>query len=96
MENNRLNKKVFFWSNRTCTAVSLEIHVYKNLGISEYVNCYQILTQRSFVLFVFLLRLNVAVNNFSVMSGRSQRFLGLTRTVERVNVSFPRTQQGDA
>ena len=32
-------------------------------------------------LFVFVLRLNVPVNNFSVMSGRSQRFLGLTSTV---------------
>ena len=27
---------------------------------------------------LFVLRLNVPVNNFSVMSGRSQRFLGLT------------------
>ena len=31
--------------------------------------------------FNFVLRLNVPVNNFSVMSGRSQRFLGLTSTV---------------
>ena len=30
---------------------------------------------------LFVLRLNVPVNNFSVMSGRSQRFLGLTSTV---------------
>ena len=37
----------------------------------------------AFELFVclFVLRLNVPVNNFSVMSGRSQRFLGLTSTV---------------
>ena len=36
-----------------------------------------------FDLFVclFVLRLNVPVNNFSVMSGRSQLFLGLTSTV---------------
>ena len=35
------------------------------------------------VLFVclFVLRLNVPVNNFSVMSGWSQCFLGLTSTV---------------
>ena len=34
------------------------------------------------ILFVlFVLRFNVPVNNFSVMSGRSQRFLGLTSTV---------------
>ena len=30
---------------------------------------------------LFVLRLNVPVNNFSVMSGRSQLFLGLTNTV---------------
>ena len=31
--------------------------------------------------FVFVLRLNVPVNNFSVMSGRSHHFLGITRTL---------------
>ena len=31
--------------------------------------------------FLFVLRLNVPVNNLAVMSGRSQRFLGLTSTV---------------
>ena len=31
---------------------------------------------------LFVLRLNVPVNNFSVMSGRSQCFLGLTSTAE--------------
>ena len=30
---------------------------------------------------LFVLRLNVPVNNFSVMLGRSQHFLGLTGTV---------------
>ena len=35
-----------------------------------------------------LLRLNVTVNNFSVMSGRSNRFLGITCTFRGVNVSF--------
>ena len=30
---------------------------------------------------LFVLRLNIPVNNFSVMSGQSQRFLGLTSTV---------------
>ena len=33
-----------------------------------------------FVLFVFVLRLNNPVNNFSAMSGRSHRFLGITST----------------
>ena len=32
-------------------------------------------------LFLFVLRINVPVNNFSVMSGQSQLFLGLTSTV---------------
>ena len=31
--------------------------------------------------FFCVLRLNVPVNNFSIMSGRSQLFLGLTSTV---------------
>ena len=39
-------------------------------------------TKRSnLFLVLFVLRLNVPVNNFSVMSGRSQRFLGLTSIV---------------
>ena len=35
-----------------------------------------------------LLWLNVPVNNFSVMSGRSQRFPGITSTFPGVNVSL--------
>ena len=42
---------------------------------------------------LFVLRLNVPVNNFSVMSGRSQPFLGLTSTVD---VPCSRTQHGAA
>ena len=34
-----------------------------------------------------LLRLNVPVNNFSVMSGRSHRFLGITSTIRGVNLA---------
>ena len=33
------------------------------------------------IIILFVLRLNVPVNNFSVMSGWSQLFLGLTSTV---------------
>ena len=36
--------------------------------------------ERCTVVCLFVLRLNVPVNNFSVMSGRSRRFLGLTST----------------
>ena len=49
-----------------------------------------------FLIFVCLfgLRLYVPVNNFSVMSGRSHRFLGITSTFWEVNVSCSRIQQG--
>ena len=39
-------------------------------------------------LVLVLLRLNVPEYNFSVMSGRSHRFLGITCTFWGVNVSF--------
>ena len=38
---------------------------------------------------------NVPVNNFSVMSGRSHRFLGFLPVLLGVNVSCLRTQHGD-
>ena len=43
------------------------------------------------VCFLFVLRLNVPVNNFSVMSGRSHRFLGITVTghFEIPVISYP-------
>ena len=40
-----------------------------------------------FFVCLFGLRLYVPVNNFSVMSGRSHRFLGITSTFWEVNVS---------
>ena len=43
----------------------------------------------------FGLRLYFPVNNFSVMSGRSHRFLGITSTFLEVNVSCSRIQHGD-
>ena len=39
-------------------------------------------------LVLVLLRLNAPVNNFSVMSGRSHSFLGITSTFQGVNVSL--------
>ena len=38
---------------------------------------------------------NVPVNNFSVMLGRSHRFLGITSTFLGVNMPCSRTQHGD-
>ena len=48
-----------------------------------------------FLVFFVGLRLYVPVNNFSVMSGRSNRFLGITSTFWEVNVSCSRIQHGD-
>ena len=45
--------------------------------------------------FLFGLRLYVPVNNFSVISGWSHRFLGITSTFWEVNVSCSRIQHGD-
>ena len=44
-------------------------------------DCRTFFLNRESYINLFVLRLNVLVNNFSVMSGRSQRFLGLTSTV---------------
>ena len=44
---------------------------------------------------LFGLRVYVPVNNFSVMSGRSHRFLGISSTFWEVNVSCSRIQHGD-
>ena len=41
------------------------------------------------------LRLYAPVNIFSVMSGRSHRFLGISSTFWKVNVSCSRIQHGD-
>ena len=41
-----------------------------------------------------LLRLNVPVNNFTVMSGRSHHFLVITSAFWEVNVSCSRIQHG--
>ena len=37
---------------------------------------------------LFVLMLSVTVNNFSVLSGRSLRYLGITNTFRGVNVSL--------
>ena len=37
---------------------------------------------------LFVLMLNVPVNNFAVMSGRNHRFMGITSTFWGVNVSL--------
>ena len=39
-------------------------------------------------MFLFVLMLNAPVNNVSVMSGQSHRFLGITTTFRGVNVSL--------
>ena len=49
----------------------------------------------SYTFCLFGLRLYVQVSNFSVMLGRSHRFLGITSTFWEVNVSCSRIQHGD-
>ena len=51
--------------------------------------------QNLYLFCLFGLRLYVSVNNFSVMSGRSHRFPGITSTFGEVNVSCSRIQHGD-
>ena len=53
--------------------------------VPGYLNSYT--TTSNLSIGLVLLRLNVPVNNFSVMSGRSHRFLGITSTFRGVNVS---------
>ena len=61
-----------------------------------YHRCKNYLTILSFWFWglVGWLILNVPVNNFSVMLGRSHRFLGITSTFWGVNVPCSRTQHG--
>ena len=54
-----------------------------------------VVEQASLFYCLFGLRLYVLVNNFSVMLGRSHRFLGITSTFWDVNVSCSRLQHGD-
>ena len=49
---------------------------------------------RLWIVCLFVLRLNVPVNNFSVMSGRSHRFLGNLPVLSGSKVSCSRTQHG--
>ena len=66
--------------------VSVTFSVIYFVGIVSKIRLIEIIEYKK-VCFVnlnclFVLRLNIPVNNFSVMSGRSQRFsLGLTSTV---------------
>ena len=58
-------------------------------------------TMKTDIVFLVCLKLNVPVNNFSVMLGRSPRFLGITSTFffggggGGVDMSCSRTQHGD-
>ena len=72
----------------TCTLVVSELSVlkpYKYMSLSNILKPYIFYLSSDcetfFNICLFVLRLNVPVNNFSVMSGRSQRLLGLTSTV---------------
>ena len=55
----------------------------------------KILPQYNLLIGLFVLRLYIPVNNFSVMSGWSHRFLGITSTFWEVNVSCSRIRHSD-
>ena len=73
------------------TAFKSQTSVLKHSQLRFYQGFYE--TLKSVCLFG--LRLYVPVNNFSVMSERSHRFLGITSTFWEVNVSCSRIQHGD-
>ena len=54
--------------------------VCQRMNADRYVHFCPIIL-KPYIFRLFMWRLNVPVNNFSVMSGRSQHFLGLTSTV---------------
>ena len=62
-----------------------------NVLITLYMYMYII----KFCFCLFGLKLYVPVNIFSVMSGPSHRFLGISSTLWEVNVPYSRIQHGD-
>ena len=84
------------------------MHIFCNIPCTSFLVGQTILTMSSYhpkmylsdcsqlwVSEVFALRIYVPVNNFSVMSGRSHRFLGIKSTFWEVDVSCSRIQHGD-
>ena len=69
-------------------------HVCQCYLTTQQLWCIQ-LDKQSFFVCLLGLRFYVPVNNFSVMSGRSHRFLGITSTFWEVNVSCSMVQHGD-
>ena len=63
----------------------VRFHIFSSVRVTEWptigLNSCSLGLRHVLFVCLFVLRLNVPVNNFSVMSGRSQRFLGLTSTV---------------
>ena len=79
---NKKNINLFHLKNNFCTGFKKSLHI-----------AYAHLHNGSMFGLVFI-RLNVPVNNFSVMLGRSHHFLGITSTFQGVNCLCSRTQYG--
>ena len=93
----RNSPRVQFWSNSMfCPRYLIFISIQAFMNISFTLQAekdpikYEWPQHYSHYKFCFLivLMLNVSVNNFPVMSGRSHRFLGITSTFRGVNVSL--------
>ena len=76
---------------RSTTKPRCLLKLYKCVGF-KHKHMFVCFVQRGWL--VGNLILYVPVNNFSVMSGRSHRFLGITSTFWGVNVPCSRTQHG--
>ena len=69
--------------------------MHGDLSLVQLREPYIIVVNMIITCFLFGLRLYIPLNNFSVMSGRSHHFLGITSTFWEVNVSCSRIQHGD-
>ena len=78
-----MNWLVFMKLFAKCSAsfsLSSKVHVPGHFPLRDCHDYLQFMTGLNFV-GLFVLRLNIPVNNSSVMSGRSHRFLGITSTL---------------
>ena len=76
-----------------CTFYTSEI-VWVSQSHNKFNYIMSVSTLICWIIFSFILRFNFAINNFSVMSGQSHRFLGINQ-FSRELMSCTGTQHGD-
>ena len=85
---------ILFFLHHCCFCVTQYIMWWQYLTASDKKEAWNGICWPSEFWVVGWLILNVPVNNFSVMLGRSHRFLGITSTFWGVNVPCSRAQHG--